>query len=433
MQRHRGSPAPIPPTPPVAPRPSGAGMPGNWRATAPDADARAFLRLLNLATRLRPYERYSLRQMREIWRLTAVALGSRPAMAHVSEHVLEGPAGEIVLRVFSPPSEGPLPAFLWCHGGGFVMGGLDTAESICRNVARQAGCITIALRYRLAPEHDLAASREDCLAALNWVAEHGARLGIDTTRLAIGGDSAGGNIAAAVAQETHRRNGPALALQVLAYPATDLLQAFPSLEENAAGYMVTEQVLEQIRQVTAGALDNLDPTQPWLSPGRNMDLHGLCPALLISAGFDPIRDDGLDYVCRLRAAGVPVELLHYAGQFHGFLNFDVVLAAGGDALQRISAALARAFADEPNTDSTLEIADETGPDHLLGEAAQSLLCTWNAGGGWRDALLRELSPHLACLTHRLLRPCLAPANLLRHRLNHRLAQLASTRTYPTSP
>lgn len=418
----------------VAPRPSGKGMPDTWRARAPDADATAFLRMLNLATRIRPIERYSLGEMRQLWRLTALALGSQPSVHAVSERHIEGPGGPLVLRIFKPcQSAEPLPAFLWCHGGGFVVGGLDTAESICRNLALQAHCITVAVGYRLAPEHDLQAGREDVLAALQWLAEHGAELGIDSSRLAIGGDSAGGNLAAAVAQEVQRRKGPKLALQILVYPATDLIQAFPSLTENAQGYMVTDQVLGQIQQVTAAAIASLDPADPWLSPRRSPNLRGLCPALVISAGFDPIRDDGLDYSSRLRAAGVPVELLHYAGQFHGFINFDALLDAAADALARMAQALERAFADAPACDRTLEIADAPEDAQPLKATTQTLLAIWSASGGWRDALLRQLSPRLACLARALLRPWLAPANLLHHHLDERLARLVANQTYPESP
>ncbi|WP_139093062.1 MULTISPECIES: alpha/beta hydrolase [unclassified Pseudomonas] len=428
--------APLLPSPPalVAPRPSGEGLPQVWRAAAPDRDARVFLRMLNLATRVRPIEHYSLSEIRKVWRLTAQALGRRLPVASVTQLEIDGPSGPLALRVFKPHrTDQLLPAFLWCYGGGFVVGDLDTAESICRNIAVAAGCITIAVRYRLAPEHDLTAGREDFLAALEWIAAHGEELGIDTRRLAIGGDSAGGNICAAVAQESVRRGGPELSLQVLAYPATELVLAFPSLAENADGYLITDSLLGQIQLVAASAIETLDPTAPWLSPRRNPDLAKLPPALVVSAGFDPIRDDGLDYTCRLRAAKVPVELLHYAGQFHGFLNFDAVVGAGQDALQRIGAALAHVFAGEPASDRTLEIADETAPGGAVGEATRTALTVWSATDGWRDALLRRVSPTLAGFTQWMLTPCLAPANLMRRQLDEQLQRRITTQTYPVRP
>lgn len=412
------------------------GMPLLRRAGRPDRDARAFLRILNLATRLRPVEQYSLRELREVWRLTALALSQQPPVARVTEVVIDGPGGPIELRIFTPEhTDQALPAFLWFHGGGFVVGGLDTAESICRSATYHADCISIAVRYRLAPEHDLAAGREDCLAALQWVAEQGATLGVDTTRLAIGGDSAGGNLCAAVAQAAQRQGGAALCLQVLAYPATDLVQEFPSFVENAEGFMITDTLLAQIKHTVAGSFATLDPEDPWLSPRRRQDLRGLPPAVVISAGFDPIRDDGLDYAERLRAAGVPVELLHYAGQFHGFLNFDAVIGAGRDALQRIGDALAAAFSGESIADRTVEISDAESarPSSLYaaaGELTAAGLMTWVATERWSGTLLRQLSPTAAGTTRVLLQPLCLPVSLMRRRLVTRLDQRVACQTYP---
>ncbi|MDH4565668.1 alpha/beta hydrolase [Pseudomonas sp. BN414] len=412
---------------------SSEGMPRTCRGADLDGDARNLLRLVNLATRLRPVEKYSLAQTRQLWRLSALALGRQVPVAAVSEVEIEGPAGPIALRVFRPAQTGELlPAFVWCHGGGFIVGDLDSGESICRNITAAAGCISVAVRYRLAPEHDLNAGREDFLAALKWIAQNGAELGIDSSRLAIGGDSAGGNICAAVAQEWVRCKGPRLALQVLAYPATDLQQEFPSLAENAEGYFVSNQLLGMIRDVTASATEALDPTAPWLSPRRNPNLDDLPPALVISAGFDPIRDDGLDYANRLRAAQVPVELLHYPGEFHGFLNFDAVVGAGRDALHRIGMALAQVFAGEAAADRTLEISDQS-PKRSFGEIGASLLAALTASHGWRDALLRQLSPRLACASQWILRPWLAPSAAIRLRLANRFEQQVAEQTYPTKP
>lgn len=414
------------------------GMPHVRRADRPDRDARAFLRMLNMATRLRPVERYSLRELREVWRLTAQALSQDIPVATVSESIIDGPDGPIELRIFKPDiTDQPLPAFLWCHGGGFVVGGLDTAESICRSTTHHANCISIAVRYRLAPEHDLAAGREDCLAALQWVAQHGATLGIDTSRLAIGGDSAGGNICAAVVQQALRNGGPSLCLQVLAYPATDLLQEFASLAENADGFMITDNLLGQIKQTVAGSFDSLDPEDPWLSPRRSKDMRGLPPAMVISAGFDPIRDDGLDYTARLRAAGVSVELLHYAGQFHGFLNFDAIIGAGHDALRRIGDSLAAAFRAESAPDRTVEITDATltQPSSLcgaMGELATSSLMTWVATERWSSTLLRQVSPMSASAARWLLQPLCMPLNRMRSGLIARLDRRAAHQTYPDS-
>ena len=330
------------------------GMPLTLRSGKPDREVRAFLRWANLAPG--QITDRSVGMQRKVWRLMSLAMGRRPRVASVTQRTIAGPGGPIELRIFSAGrSLKPRPAFLWCHGGGFIVGGLDSADSICRSIALATGCIVIAVGYRLAPEHPLTACREDFLAALQWVGQSGHTNGIDTARLAIGGDSAGGNICAAVAQHVTRNDGPKLCLQVLAYPATDLVEEFPSLVENARGYLITEQLL---RGVLAHVGEVTDAQDPWLSPRRQPDLSGLPPALVVSAGFDPIRDDGLDYAARLRGAGVPVKLLHYPGQIHGFLNFDAILSGGRDALQRIGAALNFAFQGEPAMDCTVEIADE---------------------------------------------------------------------------
>ena len=246
--------------------------------------------------------------------------------------------------------------FIWFHGGGFLMGSVDTADTICRHVARTSGAIVVAAPYRLVPEHDLYAGREDALAAIEWLLANAASIGIDPERLAVGGDSAGGNLAAVVAQHLAKRLGPALRLQVLAYPATNLRDDQPSKAENAHGYMLTSESIDWFKAMySRGSPDLSDPR---LSPMFAPDAAGLPPALVISAGFDPIRDDGLAYAEKLRQAKVPVQLLHYAGQFHGFLNFDAVLHGARDALDRIGGALREAFGDEGHTapDRTLELA-----------------------------------------------------------------------------
>ncbi len=407
------------------------GMPRMLRAQRPDSEARAFLRLVNLSGWLPLH----YRSQRVVWRLTTLALGRRPSVASVRTQWIAGPGGPIELRVFTPPGAPAVrPAFLWCHGGGFMIGGPETAESICRSIACIADCVVIAVRYRLAPEHDLMASREDFLAALQWVHGHGSVLGIDPERLAIGGDSAGGNVSAAVAQRVTHGGGPKLRLQVLVYPATDLAHRFESLAENAKGYLLTERIADRI-----GRIINIpaNADDPWLSPRRHPELQGLPPAVVLSAGFDPIRDDALDYTARLRAAGVPVQLLHYAGQFHGFLNFDSVIGAARDALQRIGVALAQAFDGQPAPDRTVEIADRTTgqAQPLPVKAVRETLLTTLVGslmaGRWGVTLLGQLArrSHDAAL---LLRDAGTVPDLhARRSLLASVERLAARRTYPS--
>lgn len=413
---------------------AGIGMPQALRNRRPDLEARALLRLSNLYS-LRPIEDRSVCTQREIWRLTALAMGRRVSVDSVRTKLIAGPGGTIETRVYSPrASAAARPAFLWCHGGGFMVGGLDTADSICRNIACIADCVVVAVRYRLAPEHELTACREDFLAVLDWVSTQGATLGIDTTRLAIGGDSAGGNICAAVAQHAARHGGPELRLQVLAYPATDLLEEFPSLEENAKGYLITARMLHRIKDIV---LTTPDAAHPWLSPRRNPDLQGLPPAVVISAGFDPIRDDGLDYAARLRAAGVPVQLLHYPGQFHGFLNFDAVIGAGRDGLLRIGAALSAAFRGEPAANRTIEIADRTPVlrPALLAAAAEvaiTSLMGWAVAERWGFTLLGRFAPQAANVTRWLLESRFVPGAFLRRSAIANVDRLAARQTYPAA-
>lgn len=340
--------------------PCGSGMPHLLRAERPDRDAQAILRVLN-AIGGRSTDSAALGYARRRWKVLSQVSGRRLSVAGVSMRSIEGPAGAIELRIFRPVSGGKaLPALLWVHGGGFIIGGPETSDSICRSIALEARCVVVAVRYRLSPEHDLRVGREDCLTALRWLAQHGASVGIDPQRLAVGGDSAGGNISAALAQACSAGRGPALRLQVLVYPATDLAVEFPSLHQNASGYLLGKEEIDWIKRT----MDNkLDLSDPWLSPARSSDLRGLAPALVMTAGFDPIRDDGLHYADLLRSAGVPVELLHYAGQFHGFVNFDAIVGSARDALSRIAQTLVVAMSGREPANRTVEIADRISWRH----------------------------------------------------------------------
>jgi acetyl esterase len=412
--------------------PAAKGMPQRLRSGVPDGQARAFLRYFNLLS-TRHIGEYSMSELRRIWRLMALALGRREPVAAVTNHEIPGPAGPILLRVFHPEgAKAPRPGFLWCHGGGFLVGSADSADSMCRQIARASGIAVASAHYRLAPEHDLYAGREDVLATLEWIAEHGARIGIDATRLAIGGDSAGGNIAAAVAQETVRRGHPPLKLQVLAYPATCIGRDYPSKAENATGYFLTAQNMDWMTRVIAASVDLEDQ---WLSPGCAKDLRGMPPALIVTAGFDPLRDDGLDYAAKLRTAGVPVELLHYAGQFHGFLNFDSILSAGRDGLERIGAALAAALHEAASPDRTIEIAAAAatpgaGLRNVAREVTTAAMMAWESAEQWVDTGLEVAAPPLARLYRPLLGPWLLPGAWLRESLGSRLERLEARQTHP---
>jgi len=418
------------------------------RGASPDPEASALMRWYHSANVL-GIEHYDVGGVRRLWRRLARTLGRTVPVASVERRRLRVPHGNIELRLYRPDGlQGLRPALLWFHGGGFVLGGLDTADSICRNIAVASGAVVVAVPYRLAPEHDLYASREDCVAALEWVARHGASLDIDTSRLAVGGDSAGGNLAAVVAQESGRRGIPGVKLQVLAYPVTNLRDDFPSKTDNVDGYFLTAQVIKWINARIG--IDRLDLSDVRLSPALNEDLGDLPRALIVTAGFDPIRDDGLAYAQRLRGAGVPVTLLHYAGQFHGFLNFDAVLRTARDALERIGAAVAVALGtgelDAPRgkpgahlEDCTWEISATArhGWRAGSGDLLPDSLIAWLMAGEWlesrRNAFARQLVSR-SRLAGAIEEPwLLSPLTSLRATLAAHYAPLEARLTYTGNP
>ncbi len=412
------------------------GMPQTIRARRLDREAEIFLRLANPFFNWTASEEH-IDMLRRGWSSLAKALGRKVPVASVVDREIDGPAGRMTLRIYTPDRRSDLkPGFLWCHGGGFVVGDLDANDSICRSVARASGAIVVAVRYRMAPEHCLYSGREDFLTALRWVASHGRAHGIDPKRLAIGGDSAGGNISAAVAQENLRRGGPALQRQVLVYPATNLVEEFASTQENASGYMLTADFIDSLKYlINRGE----DMTDPWLSPAFASPalLRALPPATIVTAGFDPIRDDGLAYADKLRMAGVPVELLHYPGQFHGFLNFDSIDSAARDAEARIGAALSAAFASEAAADRTVEIADDMQADGVSGQVAvagtlTAAMLVSRLTRQWCGEAARMLSPEGAQLAKMMLRPWWVPVALTRRSFTNYLNTPSPQQTYPLS-
>lgn len=234
----------------------------------------------------------------------------------------------------SQPEDSRLPALVYFHGGGWVLGGFDTYGPLCRQIANETGRVVVFVDYRLAPEHPFPAALEDAWNALEWVAQNAPALGIDETRIAIGGDSAGGNLAAATALAV--RDGllqVALELQLLIYPCLDMTASQPSHEELAEGYLLTRAIYSWYRQNYVGAFSDL--TDWHLSPLFADDLSGAAPAILLYAGFDPLRDEALLYASRLIDAGVAVEPIFYPGMIHGFMTMGGVIPAANDAVRRI--------------------------------------------------------------------------------------------------
>jgi acetyl esterase len=276
---------------------------------------------------LRPLETLPVAAARRRIRRDAAAATGRPVpVGLVTDLALDGPAGPLPARHYRPPEAGrPPPLLLFLHGGGFVVCDLDTHDQACRLLCRVAGVQVLSVGYRLAPEHRFPAAVHDAWAALGWAAANATRLGADPTRLAVGGDSAGGNLAAVVAQRAAHEGGPALALQLLIYPAVDRTRPYRSLELFADGFFLTRAEIEWFHR-TYSTPD--DRGHPWLSPIRGPDLSGLAPALVVTAGFDPLRDEGEAYAAAMAAAGTEVRLRRHPAMIHGFINMiDLSLTA----------------------------------------------------------------------------------------------------------
>src|SRR5580700_10060453 len=255
--------------------------------------------------------------------------GGEPEPIHeVASMTIAGPGGDLPLRVYRPASERPLPALLYFFGGGWVLGSMDTADGVGRALANSSGALVVVPGYRLAPEHPFPAAVDDCYAALRWVAGHAAEIGADPARLAVGGDSAGGNLAAAVALRA-RAGGPALAGQLLVYPNTDQLADDDSMRAGDDPFLFNRHSVAWYRQHYLASPG--DAASPLASPLRAESLAGLPPALVITAEYDPLRDQGEAYARRLAAEGVPVELSRYSCMAHGFFTMTATVDASRTA------------------------------------------------------------------------------------------------------
>ena len=242
---------------------------------------------------------------------------------------IPGPAGKIPIRIYSPDISKPAPALVYFHGGGWVIGDLDTVDGICRSLANKAGCIIVSVDYRLAPEAKFPAAVEDCYAATQWVASNASELGIDRDRIAVGGDSAGGNLSAVVSQIARDRGGPKLAYQLLIYPGTDMRMGWPSVEENKDAPILSKAGLIWFTEHYVRT--EQDKLNPLASPLLAEDLADLPPACVLTAEMDPIRDEGEAYASRLQEFGVEVELKRYDGMPHGFFSFGAALDGAREA------------------------------------------------------------------------------------------------------
>jgi len=284
-----------------------------------------------------------------MWQLSAPEARARrilpppgPEVHEVMDMEAAGPAGPIPVRIYWPrESEEALPALVWYHGGGWTIGSIDGADANCRRLATLADCVVISVDYRMGPEDPFPAAVDDAYAIAVWAVQNAPRMNIDPARVAVGGDSAGGNLSAVVCQLLRDRGGPTLAHQLLVYPATDAACDTPSYEENAA-YVLTPEVMGWF-------YDNycppeVDRLQPMVSPLRHTSFAGLPSATLVTAEYDPLRDEGMAYADALASAGVPVQAKCYPGQIHTFFVNAHYFPVGKEAVEWAAGHLRDAFA-----------------------------------------------------------------------------------------
>ena len=276
-------------------------------------------------------------------RLGFVAMASGPKMAEQVDRLIPVEGGQIRIRIHRPHGTGPLPLYVFLHGGGWCVGTLDERDPRCRQIAGGAGCVVASVDYRMAPENAYPVAPEDCYAALVWLHDHADELGVDASRIAIGGESAGGNLAAVTCLMARDRSGPAICHQWLDVPAVDLTLSQPAFTEVPDGYLLDEATILEFRELYLGdvALDR----EPYASPLLADDLSGLPPAWIMSAEFDKLRDDGKAYAAALEAAGVPVEYQMLRGHVHSSFGFTRLIPSAKAYETGAIAALAKAFAN----------------------------------------------------------------------------------------
>jgi len=258
-------------------------------------------------------------------------------LARTDESAVPGPSGDVSVRVYSQATEAALPVVVYFHGGGWTIGDLASYDVLCRKLAIATGLTVVSVGYRLAPEHGFPAAVDDCYAVTKWIAEHGSELGVDGSRLAVAGDSAGGNLAAVTSILARDRGAPTLAFQLLIYPVIDGTMSFPSIKENAEGYLLSADDMAWFYEQYVPP--DVDRKNPMLSPLYAPDLSNLPPALVITAEYDPLRDEGEAYADALQQAGVEARASRYDGMVHGFLPIDGVIPTATAAIDEVAAAL----------------------------------------------------------------------------------------------
>jgi acetyl esterase len=302
-----------------------------------DPDAAAVFKAFQEAGRP-PYESGTPVEARALYLKARAVTNPEPLeLQSVQPLSIPSPAGAIPARIYTPmklrQTNGRAPCLVFFHGGGWVIGDLDSHDVVCRKLADEGQLIVIAIDYRLAPEHKFPAAVDDAIAATEWIAANAEKLGIDAARLTVGGDSAGSNLAAVVAISARDGNGPRIAGQVLIYPATDFAMTHPSHGEPETSVLLTHSVIRWFRDHYLNGAADIDDWRA--SPARARTMAGLPPAYVLTAGADPLRDEGDEYARRLKQAGVPVTYRTFPGQFHGFFTMGKLLHQANVAASEI--------------------------------------------------------------------------------------------------
>jgi acetyl esterase len=303
-----------------------------------DPDAAAVYKAFQEAGRP-PYESGTAIEARAMYLAArAVSNPEPPELESAKALSIPAPHGAIPARIYTPKTlrktNGLAPSLVFYHGGGWVIGDLDSHDVVCRKLAHEGELIVVSIDYRLAPEHKFPAAADDAISAAKWVASNARDLGIDATRLMVGGDSAGGNLAAVVALAARDGDGPKLAGQVLIYPATDFAMKHSSHSEPETSILLTHSVIKWFCNHYLNGPADIDNWKA--SPLRAQTLAGLPPAYVLTAGADPLRDEGDEYAARLKEAGVPVTYKHFPGQFHGFFTMGKLLQQANVAASDIA-------------------------------------------------------------------------------------------------
>jgi acetyl esterase len=305
-------------------------------------DAAAMLARVRDAN-IQQWHTMSVDEGREVYRQRALLFeGAEEPAGTVTDAAIPSAGGPIPIRVYRPDNRRPQPIFIYLHGGGWVFGDLNSHDAICRRIAAAAKCMVVSVEYRLAPEHRHQDQMDDVITAVTWIKEHGAELGGDPRHIAMGGDSAGGNLTAGACLRLRDEGGPRLDLQVLIYPATAPYFDTLSCHVNGEGYWLTRKDLIWFWGHFLGPGED-GPRDQYACPGIASDLRDLPPAVVVTAAFDPLRDEGEVYALKLRAAGVPVQARRYDGMIHGFVGVPAPIPAGQRAVARIASAARRAW------------------------------------------------------------------------------------------